>query len=96
MVSFADLHPKVVIASPFSSKMSSEHRACATRLMSIVEWADRLADKIKWYVQPLIFGENPQSTQNLTWITLDQHIEAVRRRWNTKYRELKGSKASAV
>jgi hypothetical protein len=47
----------------------------------------RLTDKIKWYVQPLVFGGDPQSEQNMTWITLDQHTEAVKW-WNAKYREL--------
>ena len=48
---------------------------------------NRFADKIKWHVQPLVFGGDPQSEQNTTWITLDQHTQAVKW-WNTKYREL--------
>jgi hypothetical protein len=47
----------------------------------------RFTDKIKWHIQPIIFGGNPQSEQNMIWITLDQHTEAVIW-WNNKYREL--------
>ena len=47
-----------------------------------------VADRIKWYVQPIIFGGDPQSEQNIVWITLAQHIDFVTW-WNTKCRESK-------
>lgn len=43
--------------------------------------------KIKWYVQPLIFGGDPSVGENMTWISHDDHAEAVKW-WNDKYREL--------
>jgi len=51
---------------------------------------DRVADKIKWYVRPLAFGGDPQAADNLTWLTLDQHIEAVKW-WNNTYRNLRAT-----
>lgn len=47
----------------------------------------RFTDRIKWYVQPILFGGDPDSQQNMTWLSLDQHSEAVKW-WNNKYREL--------
>lgn len=47
----------------------------------------RVADKIMWYVQPLVFGGDPRSEQNMSWINLAQHTEAVKW-WNAKYQEL--------
>jgi hypothetical protein len=46
-----------------------------------------LSDKIKWYVQPIIFGGDPDEGQNMTWVTIDQHIDLVKW-WNNKFREL--------
>jgi hypothetical protein len=43
--------------------------------------------KIKWYIQPIVFGGDPGHGDNLTWVTLEQHAELVRW-WNRKYREL--------
>ncbi len=51
----------------------------------------RLADKIKWHIQPLIFSGSPSAQENRAWITLDQHVEAVKW-WNDKYFELKQAK----
>ena len=48
----------------------------------------RFTDRIKWYIQPLVFGGDPSSRQNMAWLSLDQHTEAVKW-WNNKYRELK-------
>lgn len=47
----------------------------------------RVTDKIKWHVQPIVFGGDSTSAQNMTWLTLDQHVEAVKW-WNAKYQEL--------
>ena len=38
----------------------------------------RFTDRIKWYIQPLVFGGDPSSDQNMTWVSLDQHTDAVR------------------
>ena len=48
----------------------------------------RFTDRIKWYIQPIVFGGDPSSQQNMTWLTLDQHTEIVKW-WNNRYRELK-------
>jgi hypothetical protein len=49
----------------------------------------RYADRIKWYIQPLVFGGSPTAQQNMTWLSFEQHTAAVKW-WNDKYRELKG------
>ncbi len=46
-----------------------------------------LSDKIKWYIQPIIFGGEPNVGQNMTWVTMDQHIDLVKW-WNNKFQEL--------
>ena len=51
---------------------------------------DRLAGKIKWYIQPIVFGGSPLDKKNETWITLDQHVEAVKW-WNAKYCQVQGT-----
>lgn len=48
----------------------------------------RFADRFKWHVQPIVFGGDPHSPQNIVWLSVDQHAEAVKW-WNNKYRELK-------
>jgi hypothetical protein len=48
---------------------------------------DRGRGKIKWYIQPIVFGGDPGLGDNLTWVTLEQHAELVRW-WNQKYREV--------
>jgi hypothetical protein len=52
----------------------------------------RFIGKIKWYVKPIIFGGDPSSDENVSWICHDDHAQAVRW-WNDKYRELKGQPA---
>ncbi|MBB5035604.1 hypothetical protein [Prosthecobacter vanneervenii] len=47
----------------------------------------QVADKIKWYIQPIIFGGDPKPGENMTWVTLDQHIDLVKW-WNNQYRSL--------
>ena len=48
---------------------------------------ERFATKIKWYVQPLVFGGDPKAEQNTTWLPVQQHTEAVRW-WNRKYHQI--------
>lgn len=59
--------------------------------LSELEPDSRLAGKIKWYIKPLIFGGDPESEDNLTWLPHDQHIDLVTW-WNAKYREVQGNR----
>ncbi|QEM67730.1 hypothetical protein FO488_05885 [Geobacter sp. FeAm09] len=47
------------------------------------------AGKIKWYVQPIVFGGDPAAEENMIWIDLKSHQELVVW-WNEKYRQLTG------
>lgn len=49
---------------------------------------ERFGDKVKWYVQPIIFGGSPTESQNMIWVSIDEHIQLVRW-WNDKYDEVK-------
>ncbi|MHB0972173.1 MAG: hypothetical protein ACYC7A_22030 [Thermoanaerobaculia bacterium] len=44
--------------------------------------------KIRWYVEPLVFGGEP-TDQNVSWVDLLTHVDLVRW-WNQKYREVGG------
>jgi len=50
----------------------------------------RFSGKIKWYVQPLVFGGDPKAKDNIVWVTHDEHAQLVKW-WNNKYRELRNS-----
>jgi len=52
---------------------------------------ERFSGKIKWYVQPVVFGGSPTAEDNISWVDLPQHIEYVKW-WNQKYREVSGDK----
>ena len=52
----------------------------------------RFENRIKWYIKPIVFGGDPTSKENRTWISHDIHAQAVRH-WNGLYRELKGKTA---
>jgi hypothetical protein len=53
----------------------------------------RLSGKIKWYVKPIVFGGDPASDANIAWITLGQHVDAVK--WfNRLYRTMREGKKS--
>lgn len=54
----------------------------------------RFANKIKWYVKPLVFGGDANAEGNITWITIDEHVEAVKW-WNQLYRDLQQKKQSS-
>ena len=45
---------------------------------------DRFHGKIKWYVHPIVFGGDPSSSENTTWISHSDHVHAVRY-WNEMY-----------
>jgi hypothetical protein len=49
---------------------------------------DRFQGKIKWYVKPVVFGGDPQSQENIIWVSHDQHAQLVIY-WNGLYRSLK-------
>ena len=49
---------------------------------------ERFAGKVKWYITPIKFGGDPKARENITWIPLSQHGDAVRW-WNARYRELR-------
>jgi hypothetical protein len=48
----------------------------------------RVRGRIKWYITPLVFGGDPNLSDNVTWVTVDQHTQLVAW-WNDKYRELR-------
>ena len=52
----------------------------------------RFENRIKWYIKPVVFGGDPTSKENMTWLSHDVHERAVRY-WNDLYRELKGKTA---
>jgi hypothetical protein len=47
-----------------------------------------LSGKIKWYVKPIVFGGDPASEENIAWITLAQHVDAVKY-FNRLFRSLR-------
>jgi hypothetical protein len=47
----------------------------------------RFTGKIKWYIKPLAFGGDATAQTNMAWLSLEQHIEAVKW-WNQMYREI--------
>jgi len=53
-----------------------------------------LRGRVKWYVQPLVFGGSPDADENLAWITLPEHAQLVRW-WNQKYREIRAQQLGA-
>jgi hypothetical protein len=58
-----------------------------------LELDKRFEGRIKWYIQPVIFGGDPTSQKNMAWLSRDQHAEAVIW-WNRKYREVSGQGGS--
>ena len=47
----------------------------------------RFTDKVKWYVNPIVFGGDPEIGDNIIWIDLETHQELVRW-WNRKYADV--------
>lgn len=50
----------------------------------------RFTGKLKWYVKPIAFGGDPDLSENLNWVSHDQHAALVRW-WNAQYRALTAS-----
>lgn len=48
----------------------------------------RFANKIRWYLKPLVFGGSVIDDTNVAWISHAQHTEVVRW-WNEQYRQAK-------
>src|SRR5437016_6287328 len=48
----------------------------------------RFKGKIKWYLTPLVFGGDPKTGDNLTWVSHEEHAELVRW-WNANDRDLR-------
>ena len=61
--------------------------------LAALEADDQMRGKIKWYVTPLVFGGDSFNAENVTWITIAQHPDAVRW-WNAKYNEIKAQQAA--
>ena len=49
---------------------------------------ERFEGKIKWYIKPIVFGGDPLSEENLTWVSHSDHAELVRW-WNNVYHSIK-------
>lgn len=49
-----------------------------------LEVDEELTQKIKWYVQPILFGGDPTSKENMIWLSRSEHAQAVRY-WNKLY-----------
>ena len=49
-----------------------------------LESDERFGKKIKWYVKPIRFGGDPSAKENMVWLSLDEHVEAVKW-WNKFY-----------
>lgn len=54
---------------------------------AMLQTDSRFVGKIKWYLQPLVFGGDPALGTNLTWVNAEQHAQLVKW-WNDKYRSL--------
>ena len=54
----------------------------------------RFANKIKWHVQPLVFGGDPSAEGNISWVSHEQHGQLVAW-WNERYVQSKARGAEA-
>ncbi|MCP3931811.1 MAG: hypothetical protein GY705_22275 [Bacteroidetes bacterium] len=59
--------------------------------VSILQPDERFEGKIKWYVKPIIFGGNPKIEENMTWISHQDHVAAVKY-WNKIYIDVSKNK----
>ena len=55
---------------------------------------ERFTGKIKWYIKPIIFGGDPKPGENMTWLPIHEHQEAVKY-WNRLYYDLKRQQKNA-
>jgi len=49
---------------------------------------ERFLGKIKWYVQPIEFGGDPNVEMNVIWVNHEEHAQAVTW-WNNLYRSVR-------
>ena len=54
----------------------------------------RFVGKIKWYVQPLVFGGDPATKGNMSWVSHELHGQLVAW-WNERYVRSKARGAEA-
>jgi|SRR5580765_7784264 len=59
-----------------------------------LEADNRFDKKIKWYVKPIRFGGDPSAKENMAWLSLEQHVEAVKW-WNKFYSDTFGKQTKA-
>jgi len=45
---------------------------------------ERFTKRFKWYVKPIRFGGDPSAKENVVWLSLDEHVQAVKW-WNKFY-----------
>jgi hypothetical protein len=55
---------------------------------TVLKGDDRFVGKIKWYVKPVLLGGSPDLSENLTWVSHEQHAQLVNW-WNEKVRQLR-------
>ena len=48
----------------------------------------RFIGKVKWYIKPLLFGGDPNTTDNISWVDYAQHPQLVVW-WNDQYHSCK-------
>ena len=53
-----------------------------------------LAGRIKWYINPLILGGDATNTENVLWVSHQQHGELVKW-WNAQYAQTVASQLGA-
>lgn len=56
---------------------------------SRLERDERFAGKIRWRVQPIVFGCDPVGQDNVHLVTVADHVEFVKW-WNDLYRDVRG------
>ncbi|ELC0660804.1 hypothetical protein SD340_004184 [Vibrio fluvialis] len=74
--------PSVPIVSEYLEKIHEEN------LPTDLEHDERFSGKIKWYTTPIVFGGDPNSEENMVWVSHKQHRELVNY-WNKQYRKAK-------
>ncbi len=73
---------------PLDASYLQKSDALPTTLALVTD--ERIKGRIRWFIQPMVFGGDPSSQENTTWLPSGQHAEAVRW-WNKKYKEVRSS-----
>lgn len=74
--------PSVPIASEYLELIHEK------KLPADLEHDERFSAKIKWYTTPIVFGGDPNSEENMVWVSHKQHRELVNY-WNQQYHKAK-------